>query len=346
MGHLQSCPIMLRADRFLGNCTSKLAGVASCIAKSSGLVMRSDLGFTLLRHGSGGIRGRGFLDILVSVVLPLGLAFIMFSLGVGLTPADFLRVGQRPLAFLVGAFHQVLLLPVVAFACVIGFGITAELAVGFMILAACPGGVTSNVISKWAKGDVALSVSLTAVISLASVVSVPIILSFAMDRFMGANAPEINITSTALTMFALTVVPICLGLTLRAMFPARMIAAEPVISRVATVLFVVIIAAALVANRDLFFENLPVLGPALLALLVVLTVLGFAVPRLLGRTAHEAKTISVETGVQNGTLGIAIAAIIVGGADGLNVYALPSALYGIVMYLIILPVIFVYRRIP
>ncbi len=284
------------------------------------------------------------MDILVSVVLPLGLAFIMFSLGVGLTPADFRRVGQRPLAFLVGALHQVVLLPIVAFVCVLGFGITAELAVGFMILAACPGGVTSNVISKWAKGDVALSVSLTAVISLASVVTVPIILSFAMDRFMGANAPEINISSTALTMFALTVVPILLGLSLRAMSPARMVAAEPVISRIATVLFVVIIAAALAANWGLFVDNLPVLGPALLTLLAVLTVLGFVVPRLLGRSAHEAKTISVETGVQNGTLGIAIATIIVGGAEGLSTYALPSALYGVFMYLIIIPVILIYRR--
>ena len=101
------------------------------------------------------------MDILVSVVLPLGLAFIMFSLGVGLTMGDFVRVGQRPVAFLVGAFNQVLLLPIVTYFLVIAFGISGEIAVGFMILAACPGGVTSNLIARLAKGDVALSVSLT-----------------------------------------------------------------------------------------------------------------------------------------------------------------------------------------
>ena len=285
------------------------------------------------------------MDILISVVLPLGLAFIMFTLGVGLTPADFARVGQRPLAFFIGALNQSILLPLVTFICVLAFGIRAEMAVGFMILAACPGGVTSNVISKLAKGDVALSVSLTAVISLASVVTVPLILSLSMGYFMGDAAPEIDITKTAVTMFALTVVPVTLGLGARAMAPAAMTRAEPKLSAVATILFAVIVLAALAANWALFVENIVVIGPALLVLLAALTTIGFAVPRLLGRSVTEAKTISVETGVQNSTLGIAVAAIIVGGEGGFTAYALPSAVYGILMYLIILPVVLKYRRI-
>ena len=285
------------------------------------------------------------MDILISVVLPLGLAFIMFTLGVGLTPADFARVGQRPLAFFIGALNQSILLPLVTFICVLAFGIRAEMAVGFMILAACPGGVTSNVISKLAKGDVALSVSLTAVISLASVVTVPLILGLSMGYFMGDAAPEIDITKTAVTMFALTVVPVTLGLGARAMAPAAMTRAEPKLSAVATILFAVIVLAALAANWALFVENIVVIGPALLVLLAALTTIGFAVPRLLGRSVTEAKTISVETGVQNSTLGIAVAAIIVGGEGGFTAYALPSAVYGILMYLIILPVVLKYRRI-
>jgi len=285
------------------------------------------------------------VDVLISVVLPLGLAFIMFTLGVGLTPADFARVGQRPLAFFIGALNQSILLPLVTFICVLGFGIRAEMAVGFMILAACPGGVTSNVISKLAKGDVALSVSLTAVISLASVVTVPLILSLSMGYFMGDAAPEIDITKTAVTMFALTVVPVTLGLGARAMAPAAMTRAEPKLSAVATILFAVIVLAALAANWALFVENIVVIGPALLVLLAALTTIGFVVPRLLGRSVTEAKTISVETGVQNSTLGIAVAAIIVGGEGGFTAYALPSAVYGILMYLIILPVVLKYRRI-
>lgn len=285
------------------------------------------------------------MDVLISVVLPLGLAFIMFTLGVGLTPADFARVGQRPLAFFIGALNQSILLPLVTFICVLAFGIRAEMAVGFMILAACPGGVTSNVISKLAKGDVALSVSLTAVISLASVVTVPLILGLSMGYFMGDAAPAIDITKTAVTMFALTVVPVTLGLGARAMAPAAMTRAEPKLSAVATILFAVIVLAALAANWALFVENIVVIGPALLVLLAALTAIGFVVPRLLGRSVTEAKTISVETGVQNSTLGIAVAAIIVGGEGGFTAYALPSAVYGILMYLIILPVVLKYRRI-
>ncbi|UOA24808.1 Pantothenate precursors transporter PanS (plasmid) [Sulfitobacter pontiacus] len=285
------------------------------------------------------------MDVLISVVLPLGLAFIMFTLGVGLTPADFARVGQRPLAFFIGALNQSILLPLVTFICVLAFGIRAEMAVGFMILAACPGGVTSNVISKLAKGDVALSVSLTAVISLASVVTVPLILGLSMGYFMGDAAPEIDITKTAVTMFALTVVPVTLGLGARAVAPAAMTRAEPKLSAVATILFAVIVLAALAANWALFVENIVVIGPALLVLLAALTTIGFVVPRLLGRSVTEAKTISVETGVQNSTLGIAVAAIIVGGEGGFTAYALPSAVYGILMYLIILPVVLKYRRI-
>ncbi len=285
------------------------------------------------------------MDVLISVVLPLGLAFIMFTLGVGLTPADFARVGQRPLAFFIGALNQSILLPLVTVICVLGFGIRAEMAVGFMILAACPGGVTSNVISKLAKGDVALSVSLTAVISLASVVTVPLILGLSMGYFMGDAAPAIDITKTAVTMFALTVVPVTLGLGARAMAPAAMTRAEPKLSALATILFAVIVLAALAANWALFVENIVVIGPALLVLLAALTTIGFVVPRLLGRSVTEAKTISVETGVQNSTLGIAVAAIIVGGEGGFTAYALPSAVYGILMYLIILPVVLKYRRI-
>ena len=285
------------------------------------------------------------MDVLISVVLPLGLAFIMFTLGVGLTPADFARVGQRPLAFFIGALNQSILLPLVTFLCVLAFGIRAEMAVGFMILAACPGGVTSNVISKLAKGDVALSVSLTAVISLASVVTVPLILGLSMGYFMGDAAPEIDITKTAVTMFALTVVPVTLGLGARAVAPAAMTWAEPKLSAVATILFAVIVLAALAANWALFVENIVVIGPALLVLLAALTTIGFVVPRLLGRSVTDAKTISVETGVQNSTLGIAVAAIIVGSEGGFTAYALPSAVYGILMYLIILPVVLKYRRI-
>ena len=284
------------------------------------------------------------MGILIGVLLPLGLAFIMFSLGVGLTGSDFRRVIERPLAFLVGAINQVLLLPVITFGVILLFGIRGEMAVGMMILSACPGGVTSNVIAKFARADVALSVSLTAVISLLSVVTVPLIIALAMDRFMGDAAPAINITATAVTMFALTVVPVLLGVALRAKAPDTIARIEPALSVLAAGLFALIVAAALAANWALFVENVAVLGPALITLLVLLTAVGFQVPRLLGRSRTEAKTISIETGIQNSTLGIAVAAIIVGADAGFTPYSLPAAVYGILMYLIVVPVLLIYRR--
>jgi BASS family bile acid:Na+ symporter len=239
------------------------------------------------------------MDIIFKVFLPLGLVFIMFSLGLGLTVADFQRVLQRPVAFLVGAFNQIILLPVVAFAIVLLFGISGELAVGFMILAACPGGVTSNVISKLAKADIALSVSLSAVISLGSVITVPLIVAFAYGYFLSDAANTINVTKTAVSLFALTVVPICLAMFLRAKFPKAMGNAEPVVSKMAVALFGILVIVALVSNGQLFIANVQVLGGALLCLLITLLAVGFAVPLLLGRSSYEAKTISIETGVQN-----------------------------------------------
>ena len=284
------------------------------------------------------------MDFLVSVVLPLGLAFIMFSLGTGLVPDDFLRVLRRKGAFLTGALCQIILIPVITFLIIQAFGITGELAVGFMILSACPGGVTSNVISRLSRADVALSVSLTAVISLTSMVTVPLILSVALATFLDAPATQISIAGTAITMFVLTVVPVLLGLGLRMALPTPIARLEPLLAKLAVGLFVVIVLAALASNWGLFVENLPSLGPAILCLIIVLLLIGFAIPRGLGRTLTEAKTIAIETGIQNSTLGITVEALIVEG-DAFAAFALPAAVYGILMYLVVLPAIVWFRRV-
>ena len=279
------------------------------------------------------------MNILVSVILPLSLAFIMFTLGLGLTWDDFRRVAERPAAFFIGALNQVILLPVMAYLVVLAFGLTGELAVGLMILAACPGGVTSNLIARLARADVALSLSLTAVISLLGVMTIPVILSFSMAQFMGQDAPDVSILETALKTFAITVVPVLLGILLR----SRLSAAETVMGKVAVGLFVLIVVAAVAGNWGLFQTHLTALAPALLTLLALLTLMGFVLPRLMGRTQREAKTISVETGLQNSALGITLAAGLSGG-DTISPYALPAAVYGPIMYLIIIPVLLIYRR--
>ncbi len=284
------------------------------------------------------------MEILIKIVLPLGLAFIMFSLGLGLTVTDFTRVVQRPFAFITGAVHQIILLPVVVFLTINAFGISGELAVGFMILAVCPGGVTSNVISRLANADVALSVSLTAIISLVSAVTVPILIGLSFQYFMGSSAVSVNVLGIAFAMFALTVIPIGFGLMIRAANPQLTQRMEPMISHVATVLFAIIVIAAVAANWSLFMENLASIGLALVAINIVLLAIGFGIPRLLGMSLKEAKTLSIETGIQNSTLGIAIASLLVAGAPGFSVYSLPVAVYGILMYVVTLPVVAWYRK--
>ena len=158
--------------------------------------------------------------MIVQILLPLILAFIMFSLGLGLRKDDFARVLQFPRAFAVGITNQLVLLPLIAFGLIKVFGFTTDMAVGIMILSFCPGGVTSNVLTKIAKGNTPLSISLTAVVSLTSILTVPLLVVLSVDYFMGVNAPEVNIHRLGFTMFLITAVPVLLGMLLTATKPA------------------------------------------------------------------------------------------------------------------------------
>ena len=159
------------------------------------------------------------MDLLSNVILPLSLAIIMLSLGIGLVPADFARVVKYPRAFGLGALCQVVLVPLAAWAIAWLFGLEGELAVGLMLLALCPGGVTSNILSKLARGDVALSVTLTAVVSLLSILSVPVLSALAVQVFMGERAPPVSVAALALAVFPITPFPVGLGVRGRARAP-------------------------------------------------------------------------------------------------------------------------------
>ena len=277
------------------------------------------------------------MGIMLSVFLPLSLAVIMFSLGLGLTAGDFLRVVTRPLAFIVGALGQMVMLPLVAFGLIHAFSITGELAVGMMILSLCPGGVTSNILAKLAHGDVALSVTLTGVISLLSILTVPIITAFSVNFFMGEAAPDVNVTKLAVAMFLITAVPVLIGVLIRHFAETFALKIEPIMSRLATVLFIVIVAGALAANWQVFIDNLPSLGPALIVLNIVLLLAGGLFANLMGLDREEQKTVSIETGIQNATLGITVGSLIVPAATELTAYSLPSGVYGITMYIVTIP---------
>lgn len=283
------------------------------------------------------------MEFLLDVGLPLSLAFIMFSLGIGLQIADFRRVATRKKPFFIGAFCQVLLLPLVALAIVLTFGLTGETAVGFMLLSFCPGGVTSNVVSRLARGDVALSVSLTAVVSLMAIVTVPLLVAWSVGAFMGAEAPEVSVTSLAIAMFLITALPVVLGMVLKGMAPTLVMRIEDTVLRIATALFALIIIAALLANWDAFIANVGHLGPATCVLVVVMLSLGMVLAKMGGLTWQEQKTVAIEAGIQNGTLGVTLAPLIVGTAVALPEMALPSAIYGIAMYAISLPFVFIVR---
>ena len=277
------------------------------------------------------------MDLLVSIFLPLSLAIIMVSLGVGLTPADFRRVAERPWAFTIGAACQIVMIPVFAFLIVKLFGLTGPIAAGIMLLALCPGGVTSNVVSKLANGDVALSVSLTALISLLSILTVPFLIGWSVVHFMGAEAPEISTTRLAIAMFLLTTLPVSLGMLLRYVLPAFADRVEPAMLKLASVLFILIILAAIASNWGLLIENLALLGPALLTLNLSTMIGGLIIAAALGLTWTEQKTISIEVGIQNGTLGITLAPLIMGVAGGIPTIGLPSAVYSVVMYATAIP---------
>lgn len=253
------------------------------------------------------------MDVLITVFLPLALAIIMFSLGLGLTLDDFRRVFVAPKAFGIGALSQIVVLPVVAYAVVLLFRLPAELAVGLMILSFCPGGVTSNILTKFARGDLALSISLTGVVSLVSVVTVPLLVAFIADHFMGVEAPPVNVTSLAVAMFAITALPVVLGMVVRHFAPGLTGRIETFVERLAVILFVIVVVGALAANWTLFVDNLAVLGPAVVVLNAALLAIGLGLARLFALDGKQATAISIETGIQNATLGITVGSLIVEG---------------------------------
>lgn len=282
--------------------------------------------------------------MIVSVALPLILAFLMFSLGLGLRSEDFTRVVKFPMAFTTGLLNQLILLPLVAFVIASLLRVSPELAVGVMILAFCPGGVTSNVLTRLAGGSVPLSISLTAVTSLLSILTVPLLVALAVNHFMGSDAPQIDVAGLGVKMFLLTALPVLLGMWLTAAKPELVTRISGAVSKIALVLFCFLIVAAIAVNRVVFFGNLPTLGPALILLNIIMLGLGLISSRLARLDTGEATSISLESGVQNGTLGIAVGAMIAAGtSESLPPVTVPSAVYGITMYLVSLPFVF-WRR--
>ncbi len=284
------------------------------------------------------------MDALISIFLPISLGIIMLSLGLGLTLADFARVLRQPRALLAGLFSQVVVIPLIAYCFVMIFGMSGELAFGVMLLSVCPGGVTSNYLTKLFGGTLALSISLTGLVSLLSVVTVPILVVFWAGLFLDAGSLDIDATGLALAMFALTAVPVALGMILRAVAPILVNRIEGTLSTLAIILFVIIVIGALAASWDVFTANLATLAPVTFGMVVVLLAIGWAIATGAGLGVRDRAAIAMETGIQNSSLGITLAGIIYASPDALPAIALPAAMYGILMYLGALPGGYLMRR--
>ncbi|MCW2310645.1 bile acid:sodium symporter family protein [Rhodoferax antarcticus] len=242
---------------------------------------------------------------IVQKLLPLALAFIMFYLGMTLVLADFRRVAQRPKALLAGLTGQMLVVPLAGFAVATLTGLDPVMAVGLMVLAACPGGVSAGLLTHLARGDTALSISLTAVTSLASMLTLPLIVNASLQHFMGSSlTAQLPLAPMVQSIFLLTTLPVLLGMALRWKFPRMVTRGLPSASKVATSLFVMIVLATFWDQREVLWVRLPTLGPATLLLnaMVLSSVYLLATQVRLHHTDRIA--IVTECGLQNSALGI------------------------------------------
>jgi len=281
------------------------------------------------------------MGVTTEFFLPLALFVIMFSLGLGLGPADFRRVALQPRDFLVGMVSQLVLLPAVAFGIALAWAPEPPLAVGLMIIAAAPGGVASNLLTRYAGGDTALSVTMTAVTSLAAIVTVPFIVFLALDHFVGADATaEMSMVGVALRMFAIVALPIALAMGVRSFRPVLAARWEPALEILSGALFAVVLAAAIWVERENIASYFAAAGLATLGLNVAMMAIAFWGTALIGCRRPQRIALTLECGLQNGTLAIAVVAAL--GLD--SAYAVPAAIYSLLMFATALGFVALVRR--
>ena len=268
-------------------------------------------------------------DIVSGVLLPLILAFIMFSLGLGLTVGDFRRIFAQPRALLVGVVCHFVLLPLACFLLLSAWGMTGVFAVGFMILAACPTGSTSNLLTYLARGDVALALSFTAVASVATIFPLPLVVTWALGHYLGAaRAVDVPVGLMMGQVAMVLGLPVSAGMWVRHRWGAWAQRFEPRATRVATVLFVLIVVLAVAKNWALLRDNFTTLAPFALLLNISMLCVGFGVAWAARLSRSQSVTLGIETAVQNAALALVIASTVLQD----DAMAIPGALYGVLMY--------------
>ncbi len=270
------------------------------------------------------------MNFITDVILPLALAFIMFTLGLGLSVKDFSNVFKKPKNFLIGLVSQLIFLPIVGLILVIIWPLPIEIAIGVMLIAAAPGGVTSNILTYFARGDVALSVSLTAVMSLLSAVSVPIVLAISIGLIGDTSLPDsISLTGIALSMFLIVTLPVILGMGVRSFLKSFTLKIEKSARFISTLLFVLVLLGAILAERENVTSYFAQTGLVVLALNILMMLIAFYWSGFFGTGISQKKAIAIECGLQNGTLAIFVGTTVFGG----GLYIIPAATYSLIMYL-------------
>ena len=265
---------------------------------------------------------------IAKTIAPVCLAIIMFGLGLGLTVADFTRLLKIPRDFIVGFFGQVILLPIVAFILIQIISLPPELALGTMIIAAAPGGVMSNILTKFANGDVALSISLTAVVSLISVITVPLIIYNSAD-FLGIEiTKKISMLNIALKMFVAVTIPVMFGMIVRALMTDYIVSKTLLVQRLSLILFLVIFTAIWVEEWNRIVSFLARAGLIALILNLTMIFLGYYLAKYLTSGVEQRKCISLECGLQNGTLAVFVGTQLFDNV----VFMVPTAAYALIMF--------------
>ena len=278
---------------------------------------------------------------IAKTIAPVCLAIIMFGLGLGLTTSDFTRLLKTPRDFFVGFLSQVILLPVIAFGLILIIPMPIEIAMGVMIIAAAPGGVTSNVLTKFANGDVALSVSLTAVVSLLAIFIVPLIV-FNSANFIGVEiTKEISMVSIATKMFFVVTVPVLFGMIVRSLMTDFIISKTLIIQRLSVILFLLVFISIWVEEWDRIVSFIARAGLVTGILNLVMIFVGYYVAKMFASGVAQRKCISLECGLQNGTLAVVVATQLF---DEM-VFMVPTAAYALIMFVTSIFFVLIVRKI-
>ena len=268
--------------------------------------------------------------IISQIFLPISLAIIMFGMGLTLVVEDFGRLFTYPKTVLVGLCNQLILLPLIGFAIILLFDLTSSMAIGIMILSVCPGGPTSNLITQVARGNIGLSVTLTALASLITVFTIPLILSKAITYFTGEAdiIIELPVVQTMLQILLITIIPVSIGMVIRKRNEAFALRMEKPMRIASTVLFVIIFLLVMIANKDLIVQAMKEVGLATLLLNLSTMGLGYMTAKYFGITGKSQISITIESGIQNGTLAFVIATTILNNVE----MGLPTGAYSIWMF--------------